>query len=501
MSVERRFYILLGLILCVAAFLRIYQLTIIPPGLYHDEAINGNDALRNLETGTLQVFYPQNGGREGLYINLITPLIALFGTEAWVLRLPAVIFGILTVWGVYLLAAELFGRRAGLLASFFLATSFWHINFSRIGLRTIGSPLFLAWGLWLLLDAVRRVREGRPATGRMVLAGVVYGLGFHTYIAYRATPLLVTAVMLYGWRKTPALLRPLAAFAGAAGITVSPLLLYFAMHRDAFLGRASEVSILARPGAAGAFAENLWKLTQMIFTRGDFNWRHNIAFKPMVFWPVAILFALGCGLSVYLLYRRKPEAFPYAIAIGWLAVAAVPAALTHDAMPHALRSLLMAPAVMILAGAAGSFLYDQLAGKLPARALVAATAVLATGLSYEAFHSYFDVWAKAPQVAEAFNRSAADIAARINSLPDSTPKYVVAVSPGAPGALPSPAQTIMFLTRSYTTRQQEARGIRYIPRTSPDQPDGVAYCQHVAASLTSGELFCLQVNRSVAPSF
>ena len=54
---------------------------------------------------------------------------------------------------------------------------------------------------------------------------------------------------------------------------------------------------------------------------------------------------------------------------------------------------------------------------------------------------------------------------------------------------------------SYTTRQQEARGIRYIPRTSPDQPDGVAYCQHVAASLTSGELFCLQVNRSVAPSF
>jgi len=204
---------------------------------------------------------------------------------------------------------------------------------------------------------------------------------------------------------------------------------------------------------------------------------------------------------VYLLYRRKPGAFPYAIAIGWLAVAAVPAALTHDAMPHALRSLLMAPAVMILAGAAGSFLYDQLAGKLPARALVAATAVLATGLSYEAFHSYFDVWAKAPQVAEAFNRSAADIAARINSLPDSTPKYVVAVSPGAPGALPSPAQTIMFLTRSYTTRQQEAHGIRYIPRTSPDQPDGVAYCQHVAASLTSGELFCLQVNRSVAPSF
>jgi len=97
--------------------------------------MNGNDALENLETGHMDVFYPQNGGREGLYIDIETALIYLFGPEPWLLRLPAAVFGMLTVWGVYLLAAELFGMPIGLLACFFMATSFWHVLFSRLGLR------------------------------------------------------------------------------------------------------------------------------------------------------------------------------------------------------------------------------------------------------------------------------------------------------------------------------------------------------------------------------
>src|ERR1035437_10716056 len=93
-----------------------------------DEAMNGNNAREVLETGRFAPFYPENGGREGLYINVSTLFLRFLGNQAWVLRLPAAIFGILTVWGVYLLAAELYSPPVGLLASFFLATSFWHIT-------------------------------------------------------------------------------------------------------------------------------------------------------------------------------------------------------------------------------------------------------------------------------------------------------------------------------------------------------------------------------------
>src|SRR5580700_950191 len=188
--IRRPQYALL-LILALAAFLRLFELTTIPPPLHFDEAMNGNDALENLETGHMDVFYPQNGGREGLYINIETALIYLFGPEPWLLRLPAAVFGIFTVWGVYLLAAELFSVRIGLLACFFIATSFWHVLFSRLGLRAIGAPLFAVWTLYFLLDAMRRARNGQDSTTRVVVAGALCALGFYTYIAYRVMPLLV----------------------------------------------------------------------------------------------------------------------------------------------------------------------------------------------------------------------------------------------------------------------------------------------------------------------
>ncbi len=52
-------------------FLRVYSLETVPPGLQYDEAHNGLDGLKAWQEGDFKVFYPQNNGREGLYINLV----------------------------------------------------------------------------------------------------------------------------------------------------------------------------------------------------------------------------------------------------------------------------------------------------------------------------------------------------------------------------------------------------------------------------------------------
>jgi hypothetical protein len=62
--------------------------------------MNGNNALEVLETHRFEVFYPENGGREGLYINIAAGFVRWLGNEPWVLRLPAAIFGWLTVLGL-----------------------------------------------------------------------------------------------------------------------------------------------------------------------------------------------------------------------------------------------------------------------------------------------------------------------------------------------------------------------------------------------------------------
>src|SRR3989344_4008221 len=218
------------LIILIAAFLRFWDLPNTPLGLWADEAINGTNTIQALETRTWKVFYPENFGREGLFINIQALSVAIFGHEPWVLRLPSAIFGLLTVLGLYLMTRELFGARVALFTSFFLATSFWHINFSRIGFRAIMAPFFLVWSFYFLFLAMRKSKEWLFA-----LAGFIFGLGFHSYIAYRVAP-IVALLPLWkfyrSWKKSPGEggCAPCAIglFIFMAILAASPLLIYYA---------------------------------------------------------------------------------------------------------------------------------------------------------------------------------------------------------------------------------------------------------------------------------
>jgi 4-amino-4-deoxy-L-arabinose transferase-like glycosyltransferase len=497
--------IALAAILFLAAFLRLFELTTIPPPLNFDEAMNGNDAMENIELGRILPFYPQNGGREGLYINIETALIYFFGPQAWMLRVPAAIFGILTVWGVYLLAGALFPRSIGLLAAFFTAASFWHLLFSRLGLRAIGAPLFTVWTLYFLIDAIHRGGAGRPYFRQSVAAGLCCGLGFYTYIAYRVIPALILLALIFGFVEArrakwmPALVRVAGVFVAVTVVIVAPLAFYFIQHPDALLHRSAEISIFNTPNPGTELLANIWKTVRMIFTRGDFDWRYNIAFRPVVFWPVAILLILGSVLSLRALVRRETW-FPHALLLAWLVLGAVPAVLSTENMPSAIRSIMMVPAIFMLAAYGAWRLYLWLSAKAPRKALEAVAAVFILGVTYETYHAYFDVWAADPNVPVAFDAAGIDIVNRINALPLTAPKYVVPVTPGADPGVPAPTQTVMFLTQSYTEKQRRDTNIHYILRQRTDKEDGIDFCRKVALQYREN-VFCLQVNRKAAPKF
>src|SRR3989344_1584039 len=85
------------LIIAVAIFFRFYNLDTTPPGLYADESVNGVNTLQALESGNFKIFYPDNNGREGLFINLQAISVSLFGNTAVALRLVSGLFGVFTV--------------------------------------------------------------------------------------------------------------------------------------------------------------------------------------------------------------------------------------------------------------------------------------------------------------------------------------------------------------------------------------------------------------------
>ena len=486
MSKSARIWLLAG-ILIIATFLRFYHFTSTPPGLYPDEAMDGNNATEVAQTGHFQVFYPEDNGREGLYVNVIAVFLKIWPiNEPWAIRLPAAVSGVLTVLGLYLLVAELFGYEIGLLAAFLLATSFWHINFSRIGFRAIMAPLLLTWSLFMFINAVRSL-SAKKALWLSIGAGIVYALGFYTYIAYRITPLLFLLFIPF-FKKNPGFWKRAVIFIVAIFIVAAPIGYYFVTHPADFFGRTSEIAVTNSGSPVAHFALNLGKTLLMFNVHGDDNWRHNVSGAPELFWPVGILFLIGLCGSAYVLSKRWSEktitddisrevgyfqslsSFGILATFAWFILAAIPAAASDEGIPHALRSILMLPPALIFAAIAGVWFYTILkrSNKKTALTLAAAFIILITIFGYS---DYFIVWAGNPNVPGAFNENYVTIGRAINALPLSAPKYVVVNAGGVLArGIPIPAETTMFITDSFTAQSQAEHNIHYL---LPDQTSSI----------------------------
>lgn len=478
----KRFWILI-FILIIAGFLRTYQIKTIPPGLYPDEAMNGNNALEALSPSPtasgFKVFYPENNGREGLFINIQALFLKFFGlNEPWVLRLPNAIFGILTVLGVYFLAKELFSANIGLLSAFLLTTNFWHINFSRIGFRANTAPFYLVWGVYFLIIALKKFGSSKKITGPLilaVLAGAAYGLGFHSYIAYRATPLLIALILIFYLRKSikenwrGRFWLNVFVFALIAFFAILPLLFYFIKTPGSFFGRTTQVSIFNSPTPIKDLSLNILKTAAMFNFAGDANWRHNYSGRPELFWPVGIMFLIGVVLSIRELFKKEAvrEKLGSIILLAWLIVAALPVVVSNEGIPHALRSILMIPPIFILAGIGGINAYTYLREHSKIKWLPTLAFLLLVFVALRAYQDYFISWAQNPNVRGAFSADYVDLGEKLNALQKETPKYVVVETGGVSvRGLPMPTQTTMFITDTFLPEKQLLKNIHYV---LPDQ--------------------------------
>ena len=505
-------YLLLAGVLIVAGFFRFYHLTVTPPGLYMDEAMDGVNAQNVAQTGQYKVYYPEDNGREGLYVNILALAFkyhVLPDNEPWSVRFPAAVAGFLTVLGTYLLVGELFreglrpqasglgtatsddnrsrvgryGAIVALLAAFFLATAFWHVNFSRIGFRAILAPFFLVWASWFLLKSIR-TKGGGLAAGFAVLGGIAYGLGFYTYIAYRITPLLLILFVAF-FRKEPGFWKRLLLFLFVTFLVALPIGWYYLGHPADFFGRTSQISVTSSHSPLAIITENTLKTAAMFNWQGDFNWRHNFSGAPELFWPVGILFILGVILAITGSIRRKEDdsltsrkfRFAHLFLLSWFVLGALPEILSNDGIPHALRSLLMVVPAVIFAALGTLWLYDLLARKLNRQWMAGLTALFIAAVLAGGYVEYFSLWAKNPNVPGSFNADYVAIGQAINTLPASTQKYVVIYAGGVIDyGIPMPAEPVMYVTRSFvpnTAAQKFVNNIHYLlPNETNQIPAG-----------------------------
>ncbi len=438
--------IVLGLLfaILIAAFaLRVANIENIPAGLFADEAENGIDALNANATGEYKLFYESNQGREGLFINIQAISIKYLGNNIFALKLPSIIFGTLTVLGVFLLIYELFySYIAALIGAYFIAFSYWAINFSRIGFRAIMVPFILVFAFYFLLRGVRTKK-----IHDFVLAGLIYGLGLHTYIAFRVSPLvlivLLIALIITRQNFLKEYWKHILVFIFALFITAAPMLLdFFYFHPEHYESRTSHISILNPEVNKGHLPSLLAKTVglsiQKYFAVGDFNMRHNYPPYPLLNPIVGLSFLVGLifiiGKFFYFVYIRFKKGIRdeklvlYSFLLIWFFTLLIPEFLAYEGNPHALRAIGTLPVVMITAIIPVMWLvnkYHSFGHSFKIFVVSVLIAIFAfVGLADTI--KYFVFFAKNPKQLDAFDENLKTISQYVNNLPASTAKYLVA---------------------------------------------------------------------------
>lgn len=313
----------------VAAFLRLYRLDTLPPGVHFDEAVYGLQG-EYIYRGHLPVFFQSYTGREPLYMYLVALVYLFTGPGTFGLRLTSALIGIATVPMAYLAFRAMFGRRVALLGALLTATAYWHLNVTRTGFCWTLMPLMEAIAIYLLW---RGYSEGKIRF--LVLGGVATALNLYIYLAARFFPITLFLILVYLALVDAGRLRVrwpgLLLALGAAVLVFAPLGIHYLRVPHDFWERADQVLAWKQAGPesygrtiAGNVLHMFLTFLPRLDTAGRFSLQGRPAFDPLI-GPFFLL-----GVVCALRQLRQPQ---YGVLVLWWLGMALPPLFTIEPYP------------------------------------------------------------------------------------------------------------------------------------------------------------------------
>jgi uncharacterized protein (TIGR03663 family) len=191
---ERTWLIAGAVILLIAAFLRLYDLNLVP--LHHDEGVNGNFLVRLVREGAYRYDPANYHGPTLYYFAALFPWILRllfgpgpqdkYGLTTVAIRCVPALFGIATV-GLVLTLRRHLGTIATLGAAFLLAISPGAVYLSRY---FIHETLFVFFTLGIVVASLKYYKDPRPVY--LILAALSVALLFAT----KETAMISAAVLV-----------------------------------------------------------------------------------------------------------------------------------------------------------------------------------------------------------------------------------------------------------------------------------------------------------------
>ncbi len=360
---------LLVVLLVLAFSLRVWNLTGIPPGLTHDEANHGREAIGILN-GVLLYFFPLNYGSEPLYSYTVALLMALLGKGVFALRLVNAFFGTAVIAITWSWAAPRLGRATALLTAALMAVSFWPLASSREALRVGMLPFFMTlavWTYWKMTNDELRMTNGARSSfvtrhsSFVILFAFAVALTLHIYLAARVSWLLFPAFLLYLALFHRALFRrawrPTLAGLLLAGLLVAPMFLYLRAHpemqtRLGMLGGSLQEIVAgnlspALGNARDALLAFVWPGS------GDQFLAYNIPGRPVLDIVSAAFFVIGLAVCLWR-WRRPVNAF----LLLWFLIGIIPSLITGPTA-NTTRNMAALPAVYLIVAVGFVALFEK----------------------------------------------------------------------------------------------------------------------------------------------
>ncbi|HUV71845.1 MAG TPA: glycosyltransferase family 39 protein [Clostridia bacterium] len=365
---KKHFFLIL--ILVFSAFFRFYELGNNPPSLNWDEVSHGYNAYSILKTGRDEwgarfplIFRAYGDYKLPLYIYLTVPGIAVLGLNAFSIRLISALSGIGLVLVAYLIGEKITSsKKYALLAAFLTAVSPWSLFVSRVALEANLAAFLFSLGVYFSISWIKE-----PKGNHLTLAMICWGLSLYAYNSARIlVPLFLFFFLILIIKKkllgkesiVPAilflvfLLPLLPQFfnqSGKARFGLVSLIDQGTVNKIIELRQSSKLPanlsrlLYNRPSFLVFYSlQNYFSNLSpyYLFFRGGSHYQFSLPDHELLY-LVTLPFVIAGILKV--LKGRAEEK----VLLFWFLAAFLPSAITRDA-PHALRTILILPAPMLL---------------------------------------------------------------------------------------------------------------------------------------------------------
>lgn len=295
----------------LSAFFHFYQLNQIPLNMTSDHTEKLLD-INGVLQGETQIFFSNNGGREPIQFYLAALFIKLFdtGLTFFTLKLTVTVAFLLSLIYVYRLGTELGSKWTGLFFMALVGFSAWANIITRVGLRLVLAPVFIAPVLFYLFRGLRTSQRND-----FILAGILTGLGLLGYSAFRVMPLviLVGVLIFMAYHKFRRINRntwwALGLLALFALVMFLPLL-RFAVDYPEVIGYRTITRMTSAeqqlPGAViQVFLNNFWNAAVMPFWKDGNTWVISVPDRPALDLVSAGLYFIGLLLMIFRWLRSR----------------------------------------------------------------------------------------------------------------------------------------------------------------------------------------------------